>query len=53
MLEYAHLLIGIMLNYINGANVGKYSSTMDPLGLLMMVNFMINIIYTIKTWGFP
>ena len=26
------LLIGIMLNYINGANVGKYSSTMDPLG---------------------
>ena len=24
--------IGIMLNYILGVNVGKYSSTMDPLG---------------------
>ena len=22
--------IGIILNYINGINVGKYSSTMDP-----------------------
>ena len=24
--------IGIILNYIQGVNVGKYSSTMDPLG---------------------
>ena len=25
--------IGIMLNYTLGANVGKYSSTMDPLSI--------------------
>ena len=28
-----YLLTGIILNYILGVNVGKYSSTMDPLGM--------------------
>ena len=49
VLEYKNLLIGIILNYFIGVNVGKYSSTMDPMGMATNKDFTHQRVETVET----